>query len=169
VALTEEEARARAEATVRAYCGWHIAPVKDETLTLDGPGTGTLMLPSLHVLDVLSITEDEILLTPLDYAWSQAGMVRRFASGCWQVDRQPRWTGNFRAVVVEITHGFTDWPPDVLVVIDRLVARAVSGAGVLSQVGAVSYATGQDGLPLSDTLSSADTAPLARYLLPFRP
>ena len=169
MALTEGEARARAEATVRAHCGWHVAPVKDETITLDGPGTGALLLPSLHVVDVLTITEDGAELTPaIDYSWSVSGAVRRYPES-WRVDSQGRWTGNFRAVVVELTHGFDQWPLDVLAVIDRLVARAMSGAGVLSQVGAVSFATGQDGLPLSDSLSTTDKAALGPYVLPFRP
>ena len=168
MALTDAEARARAEATVRAYCGWHVAPEKDETLTLDGSGNGALLLPSLHVVDVVSITENGTLLDPTDYAWSQAGMVRRFPA-TWRVDAQGRWTGNLRAVVVEVVHGFTDWPLDVLAVIDRLVVRATAGVGVLSQVGAVAYATGQDGVPLSDSLSTADRDALAPYLLPFRP
>ena len=45
-------------AEVRAYCGWHIAPVVTETLTLDGPGGHLLVLPTLRLVDLLSVTNE---------------------------------------------------------------------------------------------------------------
>ena len=48
---------AAAEA-VRSYCGWHIAPAVEETVTLDGSGGRHLLLPSLHVTEVSEIVAD---------------------------------------------------------------------------------------------------------------
>lgn len=168
MAPTDEEARARAEATVRAYCGWHIAPEQDDDITLDGPGSGALLLPSLRVVAVTSVTEDGVVLDPSAYSWSATGLLRRCPAG-WVVWQQPRWTDSLRGVQVAFTHGYTEWPAEVLAVLDRLVARAGAGLSTLTQVGAVQYAMGSDGLPAADTLSSADAAVLAPYRLPFRP
>ena len=38
-----------ASAAVRRYCGWHIGPVAEETLVLDGPGGDLLVLPTLRL------------------------------------------------------------------------------------------------------------------------
>ena len=38
--------REAAAAAVRAWCGWHVSPVIEEKLTLDGNGTNRFPLPS---------------------------------------------------------------------------------------------------------------------------
>lgn len=165
------DAQARAEATVRAWCGWHVAPERSEVLTLDGPGGPTLVLPSLHVVDIASITEGGVVLDPAAYSWSAAGMVRRHHVTVYDEYPShwpPVWTDAYRAVVVDLTHGFTEMPADVQGVIDRLAARTGLG-GNLAQVGAVRYAVGADGLPVSETLTPADEAVLAPYRLPKLP
>ena len=74
-----EDRLAQAEAMVRAWCGWHIAPERDEVLTLDGPGGAHLTLPSLHVVDVASVVENGELLDPANglYTWSAAGIITK--------------------------------------------------------------------------------------------
>lgn len=172
MALTEADATARAEAEVRAYCGWHIAPVETTTITLDGSGSPVLLLPSLHVTDVVSVTEGELAVDPNDYEWSESGVLRRSSSSPWVTRPGPRWSSRLRGVTVTFVHGYESWPLDVLAVVERLSARAVEGSrgpAVLTQVGAVSYATGEDGLPVTSTLGSLDRAVLDRYKLPPRP
>jgi hypothetical protein len=158
----------QAEAVVRAYCGWHVAPSVTEDATLDGPGTGTLLLPSLHVTGVDSIVEDGAELDPTTYAWSQAGTVRKSQYG-WTVWRQVRWTDTPRGVVVTYTHGYDEWPPAVQTVIDRLASRLTESSSVLTSVGGVSYATDANGTPLGGTPAPAEVAILARHKLPPRP
>lgn len=170
MALTEAQATARAEAAVRAYCGWHVAPETDALLTLDGPGSPVLLLPSLHVTAVASVAENGELVDPADYSWSASGVVRRSRSALtiatWSGSG---WTDALRGVTVAFTHGYQEWPLEVQAVVERLAARALEGATVLTQVGSVSYATGEDGLPIGGTLSSVDRAVLDRYKLPPRP
>jgi hypothetical protein len=171
-ALTEADATARAEAAVRAYCGWHVGPSKTETFTLDGPGSPILLLPTLRVTDVLAVTESGTLVAPEDYEWSTTGVVRRTSGSHPTATWGPGWTSRFRGVEVEAIHGYETLPLDVTAVIERLAARALEwskGSALLSQVGQVSYATGEDGAPLSGTLSSLDRAVLDRYRLPPRP
>jgi len=169
--LSTEDATARAEAEVRAYCGWHIAPVReDDELTLDGPGSQTLVLPSLRVTDIASVTEDGLPVDESAYVWSQSGIIRRSSSTAWPWG--PVWTDVPRGLVVVLTHGYEEMPLDVLAVIERVAARAVEVSGasqVLSQVGAVRYAVGVDGLREVGLLSDADRQVLDRYRLPKRP
>lgn len=171
--LSQADATARAEAEVRAYCGWHIAPEQTETLTLDGPGGPLLVLPSLHVVSVTSVAENGVELDPAGYAWSAAGVVRRTSSAAtWNGYYGPGWTGwtdTLRGIAVTLTHGYASMPLDVQSVIDRLAARSVEDPSQYSQVGAVAYATGADGLPASGSLTALDQAVLDRYRLPPRP
>lgn len=87
--------------SVREYCGWHIAPVVTETVVLDGPGCDILTLPTQRLVDIEDVTNDG---SPVDVAgdWSRAGIVRG------------RWTNKFRGVTAVITHGYEDWPADLL-------------------------------------------------------
>lgn len=118
-----------AEAAVRAYCGWHIAPVITEDLVLDGSGTSTLFLRTLRLKDVTAVELSGTALDLADLEWSEAGFMRR--SGTWP-DR-------LRSVKVSIVHGFED-APDVAAIVRAIAARAsASPTGVVrEQAGAVS-------------------------------
>jgi hypothetical protein len=171
MALTEADALTRAEASVRAYLGWHLAPEKTETLTLDGPGGPVLLLPTLRVSELVSITEEDRLVPVDDYEWSESGVVRRGRASSYSA-WGASWTSRLRGVQVELTHGFPEMPLDVTAIIERLAARASEaskGSALLQQVGQVAYATGEDGAPLSGSLSSLDRQVLGRYKLPPRP
>ena len=152
-----------ATALVRSYCGWHIAPSVEETVTLDGSGSSLLPLPSLHVTAVASVTEDGTALTEDDYRWSASGWLRK-TCGCW--------TGKERGVEVTFTHGF-DEAPDVAGVV-----MAVASRGQVSPRGEVRQQAG----PFATTFSQFDAgqgggivllrpemATLDRYRLPGRP
>lgn len=164
-----------ATALVRSYCGWHIAPVLDEDATLDGPGRNVLILGTLRLVDVTSITEDGVLVDPTDYEWSSSGIIRRTGGNpqslwgsCWS----PRWSGHLRGLQVQFSHGYEGWPLEVQAVIDELSTRATatSGASLITQVGAVQYATGSDGMPVTGlTLSTAERDVLNAYKLGWLP
>lgn len=146
-------------AAVRAYCGWHVAPVQEESLTLDGPGSGTLILPSLRVNDVTSVVENGTELDPDTYEWSRSGMVRRLG---WT-----RWTTRYRGIVITLAHGYEELPLDLQGVVDQLVTRSTAGipAGLASRtVGPFteSYASSSD----LSALTTADRSTLDRYRLP---
>lgn len=116
---TDEAAWLSACAAVRAYCGWHIAPAVTETLTLDGPGGTLLCLPSALVTSVASVTNDGTALD--DPEWSAHGMIRAHC-----------WTEKFRGVVVELTHGYSECPPEILTVLTDMAAA--TGRGGVSSV-----------------------------------
>lgn len=128
-----EGALAGASAAIRRYCGWHVAPVVTETLTLDGPGGRVLSLPTLNVSAVGPVVEDTTSLTDsTDYRWSADGSVKR-KSGYWSDD--------YRILTVTLTHGyFLQDVPDVVRVILAVVARELSSptGATREQAGAVS-------------------------------
>lgn len=97
--FTPQSPETAATQAIRDYCGWHVAPVITDTLTLDGTGTDTVLLPSRRVTAVESVTVDGHELAATAYEWSADGLLRR-RHGCWP-DR-------YRALTVELKHGFED-------------------------------------------------------------
>jgi hypothetical protein len=135
-------------AEVRAFCGWHIAPEVTETITLDGPGSHLLVLPTLRLVDLVSITNDGAAVT--DPEWSASGMVRAYC-----------WTRKFRGVVAEITHGYEEWPTDLLAVMTEMASSASGLAGVK----AVTSGAHQVTFETSTRPGQFDV--LGRYQIPF--
>jgi hypothetical protein len=137
------DALAGASAAIRRYCGWHIAPVINAVLTLDGPGTRILMLPTLRMVDLNAVTEiardgtTYDLLPDVDLEWSINGTVRK-RSGGW-------FTTVLRGLVVDLDHGFAmEDVADLTQVVLNMVARNLSNPyGVTAQaVGGVSISSG---------------------------
>lgn len=152
---TDADRLLQAEAEVRGYCGWHIAPSRSETLTLDGSGSCTLLLPSLHVTSIVSITESGTLLDAADYAWSASGVVERVAPG-------RAWSALPRSIVIELEHGWSTPPPDVAAIVQQLASRLGHTAGLTSKtVGPFSESYAPD-------LFAYQRSALARYKLPPR-
>jgi hypothetical protein len=167
--VTTVDAGASALAQVQAYCGWHIAPVVDETLTLDGTGTSALLLPSLHVVSIDSVSECGTELDPETYSWSEAGLIRR-GTQLWVSYGydQPRWTNAFRAIEVTLSHGYEEMPAEVQGVIDALSARMTTTAPVgvtQKQVGPFVESYAAD----PGSVTGAERHLLDLYRVPWRP
>lgn len=153
----------QATAEVRRYCGWHIAPALTEPVTVDGSGGLFLSLPSLHVTNVTAVTEDGLLRDPSTYEWSEQGQL-------WAA--YP-WSGHFRGVTVDMTHGFSDVPEDVRAIVMAVASRAqLSPDGVVRrQVGAVSESYSQTGFNVAGgvSLMPHEKADLDSYRIRPRP
>lgn len=150
---TEDDRLNQAEGAVRAYCRWHIAPSRIETVTIRGNGSAILTLPSLYVTGITSVTCDGTVLTSDDFWWSEAGVLTRVNAA---------WTE--AAVVVVFTHGYADVPPEITGVVQSLAAR-----GIANPKGFASQTSG----PFSVTFSAGDFLPaelgaLGRYKIPSR-
>lgn len=152
-----------AEQVIRAYCGWHVAPVLDEVLVLDGNGERRILLPSRRVVEVDSVSIDDDELDTESYRWSESGWLTR-VGGYWP-DRE-------RSIRVSIKHGF-DQADDVLGVARAVQARAeMSPTGnVISQragTQAVSFAS-SGGAVASLPLLGQEKDTLAPYKLNWGP
>lgn len=120
---TPEEA---AEKLVRDFCGWHVAPVVTETITLDGTGSRRLFLPSLKVLDVQSVQVGGESLAEGAFSWSETGILYRRGG----------WPEGYRNVVATIVHGHD--AEDVRWIVDGIVERrkgAAAGRAIRVRVG----------------------------------
>jgi hypothetical protein len=126
-----------ASAGVRRWCGWHIAPVLEETLTGDGPAGRLLLLPTGRLLAVLEAVDAGTVLDVAGVDFSRSGMVELpRASGSW-------WSGRLGAVSVRVRHGFDLADvPDVAQIVKQLTANALASpmGATREQAGTVSVA-----------------------------
>lgn len=97
-----------AQAAIRSYCGWHIAPVVTTVVTLDGSGGSILLLPTLKLITVDNVSVNGAPVN--DFEWSEAGMLRR--------DRN--WPRKFRSIEVTFSHGYREMPAALTAVLNRL-------------------------------------------------
>lgn len=135
--------------SVRADCGWHIAPVEAATVEVAVAG-GVALLPSLQVVEVTAV---------------RTAVSQTVLTG-WRVDKGSGvlfGLGSVSRVEVDYTHGYPDCPPALKPVIAER-ARAMAAGGYVRQesLGARSVTlAGFEGGGTSDALS--------RYRLPPRP
>jgi hypothetical protein len=109
---------------VTDYCGWHIAPVITEEVTVDGSGGHVQHLPTLKLLDLIAVAESGTVLDVAGVQWSEGGWMRRTC----------RWTCDLRGVEAEIEHGYAQTPPALVALICGAVARAIANpAGVVQE------------------------------------
>lgn len=148
-----------AQNAIRSYCGWHVAPSVEETLTLDGHGGRILLLPSKHVTNITSIiiNNEEML----DHAtWSKAGTIQ-FDTNCI-----PDAPG---AIQVTLTHGYeAEEVPEVIELMRVLAKRASQHQSILTSQSvngsSVSYQT-YGGTTLGLSLLNVEKELLAPYKL----
>lgn len=114
LALNPSDTLDWASSQMRGYCGWHIFPSTQDTITLDGGGGQLLLLPSLYVTSVDTVTisdpdpdVDPYDLNAADFTWSTRGVLSRAA--CYYT-----WPAGMGTVDVTFTHGY-DNPPGELV------------------------------------------------------
>lgn len=105
-----------ASAAIRAYCGWHIAPVLSETLVLDAHGWASLWLPTQKIVKLTRVVSDGVDVTGRVEV-SEAGMLR-LAGG---------FSSKLGGVRVELDHGFDlAEVPEVASLVADVAARAVA-------------------------------------------
>jgi hypothetical protein len=141
---------------LRAHAGWHIAPSKTETLTVDGSGAHRQVLPTLHLTAVTEVRdtsrEDAVEIT--SYRWSAAGILSR-TCGCFP--------DGFQAVEADVVHGYDECPPELLA---SLAAAITSG----SVTGVASRTVGPFSESYRDVTGGAFSGypAVARHTLPAR-
>lgn len=145
-----------AVADARTLCGWHVTPVRQSTMTLDGPGSPLLVLPTLRMTGLAEVTEDGVDLDVSTLAWSSRGLVRK-KSGA-------RWSCEFGSITVKFTHGFAaadaaGWRRAVLSCVDR---RSLDlGGGQPTRVGPFEWGSSS----VAGMFSQAEQAALELFRL----
>lgn len=107
-------------AAARHYCGWHVTPVKTESISVDGSGGRVLSLPTLRLVRLISVTENGVAITPTSLRVSaNTGQVRKRTGASW--------TGQLGAIEVEMEHGFEEAPDfDAAVAQTAVALKAVA-------------------------------------------
>ncbi|MFC9966333.1 hypothetical protein ACFVH4_19060 [Nocardia ignorata] len=149
-----------ATSLIRDHCGWHISPSLTVTVTLDPTHHPILMLPTTYLTAVATVTELGELVPAADYDWSEKGyLTRRFG----------RWGWRPRSVMVTMTHGYPEIPPEVKAVALGIATRMETPAGTVRAQGAGPYnvqmATNPDGSVGGLSLNLEERTVLARYRL----
>lgn len=104
-----------AVASLRTALGWHIAPVRVETVALDVDwGEDTLRLPTRKLVSVEAVRDLDraTLIDPARYRVSRTLARVRRRGGCWP--------SGFEAVEVDMTHGFEKCPPELVPILGQL-------------------------------------------------
>ena len=123
-----------AEALVREYCGWHIAPSRTETVTVDGTGSTLVGLPTMWLTDLTAVTEDG---NPVDLStvmWSVDGILEKRAWASWTGSAWWPWTTTRRGITATITHGHASCPLWLVTLVCALAGRSLQATvGVRSE------------------------------------
>ena len=157
---TEADRLLQAEALVRAYCGWHIAPSRTDEEYVVPATSRVVLLPSLLVTAVAVADPDGVTVDASSYSWTDAGVVT--PTSWW-----------LAGTTITFTHGYAEPPADVTAVVQSVAQRAVQNPGSLvrKQVGPFADTYSQTGsnqsLPIA--LLDAEKAILDRYRIPPRP
>jgi hypothetical protein len=154
---------------IREFCGWHIFPSLTHTKYVNIDGDGTIMLPTTHVTNVITVSEPwpgGVTLDPSTYWFDERGWINftpfqyGFAptpatSSLFPIDTVrlfDAYPKHNRRVLVTFTHGYSVLPQTVQTVAFELVMRALEKpAGVASEVqaGPYRYKFGEFGFVLS--------------------
>jgi len=101
---------AAAEA-VRTECDWHIAPVMTQTVKIRTGGRSVVLLPTLHLVNVISVTGPDGVIEGWEFY--EHGTLERAA-------------GFPNRIEVEFTHGFEKCPEALLPIIaERAQSQAL--------------------------------------------
>jgi hypothetical protein len=141
-------------AAARAYCGWHVTPVvTDDQVTIDGPGTPLLVLPTLKLTELSEVSEDGEELNLADLNWSARGLIRK-RDGYW-------WTQMFGAIEVIFSHGYASVPDFESAILSAIDRGAFSSDATPRVIGPFQYSD-----PVSGELfTDSERAILDRYAL----
>ena len=138
----------QAVAAIRAECGWHIAPTRQSTVQVPG-GSSLILLPSLHVTDVVSMTDMESGRELAGFVWLEKGMI--YLRG-----RAPMF------VEVVFEHGYSVFPEDLRGVVAALASIVKQGGRITAE----SLSGHSISIDASEAASSVQDPILARYTVP---
>lgn len=145
---------AAAEGAIRDYCGWHVAPVIEQTWALDGRCQRRLLLQSKRLLRVLECTSGGVDVTE-QVVPGESGVIELRGGGTFAAGLQ--------GVVVKVEHGYyPEEVPSIMGLIASLASRLSDSFGnvVQQQVAGGSSVTFFAG---SEHLLSGERAKLEKY------
>lgn len=151
---------------IRDVAGWHIAPVRDETVVLDVVvWERWLRLPTLQLVQVTEVRDvldpvNPAVIDPSSYRVSHKLAQIKHSCGFWPA--------GYEAAAVDMSHGYEECPPDLFAVIADVIVRGRTPGGPASSVrlGELSITDGTLSYSSSVQDPTSLEAILARYTLP---
>jgi hypothetical protein len=129
LAASEEDRLLQAEALVRAHCGWHVAPVRLDTMSLGLSSDATVVLPTQRIVEVVSVSDGLVGLDPDAYTWREQGILDlrpTFSVRAWGDLYDARSYTWFQNLTVRLRHGYDEAPPEVTAVVQAVAQRVVN-------------------------------------------
>lgn len=177
---TDDQRLLQAEAVVRAYCGWHIAPERTDTTVVPWGTTATrVTLPTLRLVSVDAVRVDGVALDPamtFPVSGTPDGVLTVHSSQMWAWSMDPLDLHGLRTTwttaEVDYTHGYAQPPAEVTAVVQAMASRAVVNPDSMTRVQKGPFAdfhsqAGQNQSPAMGLLD-AEKDLLAPYRLPAR-
>jgi hypothetical protein len=145
---------------IRDRCGWFVGPVTTDTLHLDGPGSRLLVLPTLRIVEVTAVRQDDVPLDMTTVRVSRdSGMLRAAAP----------LSGEFGAIEVDLRHGYDTVPEPIVDLTLQMAARALgSPMGVVreqSLVANITWSTTAAGVAGGTVIMEHELAALSPYTI----
>lgn len=161
-------------ARVRRYCGWHVSPVRTETITVDRPMRNHpfLVLPTLKIVALNSITIDGVVIDMTNVRVS-ADTPGVLSLNNWNPWGGWHWDSGFGLVSVNLEHGYTaaeveDFRDGVLSLVDRATLTVSTGAAgplIEKEVDDVRYRWGTGSVESAVGTAPLDTSIISKYRL----
>lgn len=126
-----------AGSAIRKYLGWHLSPVREETLEIPIGQRGLIMLPSRHVVDVESVViADETLDPDTDFIWNPGGWIQTGQYYYRKDNTIAGWRGmSPNLATVTFTHGYAEVPLEVKQVAYEMTVQVMTApVGNISQM-----------------------------------
>lgn len=142
---------------IQGYCGWHIAPSRDDDVVIDGSGVWFQSLPTLRLTAITDVTNDGSPVEATDFEWSEDGyMIKR-----------TRWTYKPRGITATITHGYDELPGELsaAALVIATLAQTPASAAKSQTAGpySIQLATRSDGSAVGIYLPDDIRAILEKY------
>lgn len=156
------QALAAASGVIRGYCGWHVAPVEEETRRFPGIPRERLWLPTGRLVEVLTATDAGTSVDVAALDWDESGLLGK-----------TDWTSGLRNVEITYRHGFDSVPPEITDLTLQIAARALgSPLGVVTEkslTSSVTWAQTAQGVAGGVVLMEHEKPTLAPYRLGWLP
>lgn len=137
--------------SVRVDAGWHIAPIVTQTVEIDTDRSRVALLPSLRVIEVISVTNVDTDEEITGWRLSKHRGTLTLKGGRWP-----------EQIEVALKHGYEACPPALFPVIAERVQRGRAGLAVQESLGSRSVSYRQQYDPVSAGI-------LGRFTIPGRP
>lgn len=130
--MLDEQLVDNAVAQIRNQAGWHIAPVRTETVAVGHfGGSPFLVLPTRRAVSVSAIRRNGVTVAAGGYMLLPSGLLHMASRRGWE----------FGTYEIDLTHGYATCPPELVGLIAKMAQGEAQADPTVARVsvGAVAY------------------------------